>query len=133
MGMQRISDRFGRRLLWCCTLGALAALGPGAGSVQAADACAQRSAQVPNNPCQNQVQAPISYTGLETNSWAYYCTGDHPYFFKANNGVAWDNTCFTSTENIVAENDNFDGDFTNWCVDSEWLVVTLACFQFNPN
>jgi hypothetical protein len=31
--------------------------------------------------CQEQVQAPVSYTGWQTQGWAYYCTGDHPYFW----------------------------------------------------
>ena len=100
MDARRIVGRFGRRLLWCA-LGATLALGPGAASAQAADACSQANVTWPNNPCQNQVQAPISYTGWRTKSWAYYCGGDHPYFAQANNGIAWDNTCFTNTENIV--------------------------------
>ena len=126
--MQRIVRRFGRRLLWC-TLGAMVALGPGTGSAQAADACGQSAVSHPFNDCQNQVQAPISYDGWQTQSWAYYCGGDHPHFAEGNDGVAWDNSCFTNTENLVKENDNFDGDFTNWCLDTQSLVAVLACYE----
>ena len=131
MDVQRIVGQFGRRLLWC-TLGSLFALGLGTGSTQAADACSQANNTWPNNPCQNQVQAPVPYTGWQTQSWAYYCGGDHPYFAEQNNVIAWDNSCFTDTENIADENNNFDGDFTNWCVTSQSLVVTLGCYQAKP-
>jgi hypothetical protein len=128
--VQWIVGRFGRRVLWCA-LGAMPALGPG--TARAADACSQSSVSWPNNPCQNQVQGPVSYGGWQTQSWAYYCAGDHPYFAIGNNGIAWDNTCFTNTENQLKENDNFDGDFTNWCIGTQSLVVTLACYQFKPD
>jgi hypothetical protein len=35
--------------------------------------------------------------------------------------------CWTGTENPAAENNNFDGSFTNWCLNTQQLVVTLAC------
>ena len=44
-------------------------------------------------------------------------------------GIAWDHSCFSNTENLVAENDNFDGDFTNWCLDTQSLVAVLACYD----
>jgi hypothetical protein len=125
-----IGGRFGRRLLWC-TLGALLALGPGATSASA-DGCSKASVQYPT--CQNQVQAPVTYSGLESRQWAYYCGGDHPHFYDANNSWDFDPAgCFTALENPAAENDNFDGTFTNWCLHDAQVVVTLGCLPFNPN
>ncbi len=115
MDVRRIIGRFGRRLLWC-TLGSMFALGPGMASAQG---CVRRSECYINDHCQNQVQAPISYNGWETKSWAYYCTGDHPDFFNSVNGYAYGNTCFDAAENSLAENDNFDGSFTNWCIGTQ--------------
>ena len=128
MDVQRIIGRFGRRLLWC-TLGAALALGPGLASAQ--DACANSSIQYPT--CQNQVQAGVTYKPLQSQNWAYYCGGDHPNFYKNNLAYAFGNTCFTAVEHGSAENDNFDGGFTNWCLSSQLLVVVLACLPFNPN
>jgi hypothetical protein len=129
MDVRRIIGRFGRRLLWC-TLGSMFALGPGMASAQ--DACANLT--VNDDGCQNQVQAPISYNGWETKSWAYYCTGDHPDFAEGDDhGYDYGNTCFTATENTLAENDNFDGNFTNWCIGTQNLVIVLACFPHDPD
>ena len=129
MDAQRIVGRFGRRLLWC-TLGSMFALGPGMASAQ--DACANASNQFPHD-CQNQVQAGVSYNGLQSQNWAYYRTGDHPHFFERDNAYdLFGNTCFTAVEHD-SENDNFDAGFTNWCTGTQTLVVVLACLSFNPN
>lgn len=129
MDGQRITGRVGRRLLWC-TLAAMLALSPGMGSAQTStDACSQTSNVPASNDCQNQTQYPVTYSLLQTQSWSYSCTGDHPYFSSLNSGIAWNDTCFTNTENVVGETgSNFDGDFTNWC-NTDTLVVTLACFK----
>ena len=90
-----IVGRFGRRWLWCA-LGAMLALGPGVASAQSQlDACTQTSfgvviVAVPN--CQSQLQAPISYSAWQTQGWAYYCTGDHPYFYHSNGSWVVDNS-----------------------------------------
>ena len=34
---------------------------------------------IPN--CEVQTQAPVPYGRAETKGWAYYCTGDHPYYW----------------------------------------------------
>lgn len=88
---------------------------------------------IPGN-CQPQVQAPISYTGWQTQGWAYYCTGDHPYYYGLNQdfgGVySFDNSCFSVAENAFAESGNdhkFDALITNWCFTTQQIVVTLAC------
>lgn len=84
--------------------------------------------------CQPQVQAPITYRGWQTQGWAYYCTGDHPYFWglstSHSGSYSFDNSCFTVAENMFAENgcdDKFDALITNWCVTTQQLTVTLAC------
>ena len=124
MDVQRIVGRFGRRLLRCM-LGAMFALGPGTVSAQQ-NPCGDF--QDPD--CQNQVQAGINYSGWETKSWAYYCGGDHPVYRDGSDSIDFGNTCFTVAENPVAENKNFDGSFTNWCIGDQSLVVVLACFFF---
>jgi hypothetical protein len=34
--------------------------------------------------CETQQQAPVHYWSWQTSGWAYYCSGDHPYYW--NNG-----------------------------------------------
>ena len=132
MNVQRITGRFGRRLLWCA-LGATLALSPGTASAAGTttDACTQ--AGVPlgaGNTCQNQTQAAVGYNGSQSQGWAYYCGGDHTYFYGGTNGIAWNNTCFTETENGFFESGNkADADFINWCATGQSLVVVLACYS----
>jgi hypothetical protein len=83
--------------------------------------------------CQAQVQAPITYSGWATKSWAYYCSGDHPYVWIGG-GVALDpywesnNHCFSILENPGFDGPSkFDATYTNWCAKKEALVITLAC------
>lgn len=87
--------------------------------------------------CAGQVQKPVSYTWLKTKGWAYYCTGDHPYFWSMVDGYprnyTWDNSCFSVTENNVYEDWNkFDATITNWCSKSEVLTLTLGCSSSPP-
>ena len=128
-----IVGRFGRRWLWCA-LGAMLALGTGTASAQGSgrDPCSNAHPfPIPN--CQNQVQAPVHFNGLQTQGWAFYCGGDHPYFYIADGGWSIDNSFtsgngFTGIENILAEaNANLDATFTNWSFEGNDLIVTLAC------
>ena len=133
MDVQRIIGRFGRRLLWC-TLGAMLALSPGTALAQAGgstDACGQSGDIVEGSVCQNQPQAAVGYSGSQTQGWAYYCTDpSYAYLYGGNNGIAWDNSCFTELENPFTEGgDQADANFTNWCLDSQALTVTLACWN----
>jgi hypothetical protein len=134
MDGQRITGRFGRRLLWC-TLGAMLALGPGTASAvgTSTDACTQADIQIDSSyTCQNQTQTTITYSGLQSQGWAYYCTGDHPYFPGSNSppAIAWNNTCFTEVENEFLESGSKeDGSFTNWCTSIQSLTVVLACYN----
>jgi hypothetical protein len=88
--------------------------------------------------CQPQVQAPIKYGWWETQGWAYYCSGDHPYFWGLAAGYPGDystnNSCFSSIENEFDEGtpNKFDATFTNWCWADEEIVVTLSCSDIEP-
>jgi hypothetical protein len=81
--------------------------------------------------CQGQTQAPISYTGWETQGWAYYCVGDHPYFVGYICGLdfyEWDNSCLTAAENAFADDQSkLDVTITNWCWSTQSITLTLAC------
>jgi hypothetical protein len=87
--------------------------------------------------CQLQLQGALLYTGWQTQGWAFHCTGDFPYFNGLNNGneesFIWFNSCFTVTENPTFEegdSSKFDMYATNWCLDSEDLVIEVACYNF---
>jgi hypothetical protein len=134
MSRQEFRSRVGRRLLgW--TLGALAlALAPGA--ALAADACGQGHF-TPIHNCVNQVHGPMSFTGLETASIIAGCVGDgmgggNDVFPHGDEAFAIDNTCFTATEDVLVEGgDDFVGTFTNWCVTTQQVTITLACSDFS--
>jgi hypothetical protein len=130
--VQRIIGCFGSWLLWC-TLALMLALSSGAAFAQGAgrDPCSNTHI-TPISNCQNQVQSPITYNGLETKTWAYHCGGDHPYFYYINGSWSIDNSnvsggSFSGIENPVAEHNNLDATFTNWSVFQNDLIVTLAC------
>jgi hypothetical protein len=88
--------------------------------------------------CELQQQAPVPYSALETQGWAYYCTGDHPYFWGLSSNYpgdfTWDNSCFSAIENVFPETtpNKFDATFTNWCLSAENIVVTLGCSSQPP-
>ena len=89
--------------------------------------------------CELQVQASLKFSAWESKGWAFYCTGDHPYFWGLAQGYSpaytFDNTCFTVPENASAEGSNtskFDATFTNWCFKHETVTVTLACSDQAP-
>jgi hypothetical protein len=89
--------------------------------------------------CQQQVQAPVSYTGWQTQGWAYYCTGDHPYFWGVGNACqnlnfSFDNSCFSVLEDEFAETtpSKFDATITNWCLSTQSITVTLGCSTQAP-
>src|SRR6187431_2440384 len=53
--------------------------------------------------CETQQQAPVHYWSWQTSGWAYYCSGDHPYYWNNGqstlgfgNNFTWDNSCFSS-------------------------------------
>ena len=100
--------------------------------------CTDQAVPIPD--CLLQVQAPVSYTGWQTQGWAYYCTGDHPYFWgfgqtgRLTNNFSFDNACFTVTENIFAETtaSKFDATITNWCIATQSITVTLGCSDQVP-
>jgi len=87
--------------------------------------------------CELQPQIPIPFTGWQTSGWAFYCTGDHPYFYGMQEGYydafSWDNKCFSVTENEFDDGVNkLDVTITNWCLKKEDLTLTLACSSTPP-
>jgi len=101
-----------------------------------ADPC-QTGAYEPIPDCVLQQQAPVNYKGWQTSGWAYYCTGDHPYFYGLQQGYidsyTWDNSCFTVTEDIFVDGPNkLDVTITNWCLKEETITVTLGCSSKPP-
>lgn len=86
--------------------------------------------RIPN--CELQVQQQLYFPASYTSGWAFYCTGDHPYFWGYQYSFwpsyTFDDSCFTVTENIFFEDTNkFDATLTNWCIKPENITVTLAC------
>jgi len=89
--------------------------------------------------CETQVMKPIHYWSWQTSGWAYYCRGDHPYYWNNGqstlgfgNNFTWDNSCFSVTENPFAEDaSKMDATITNWCIHrgGEDITVTLGCSQ----
>lgn len=111
---------------------------PGLAAAQSVPGNSEPCDGVPN--CQYQQQTGISYGGWDTKGWAYYCTGDHPYFwgdFYANVEGRWvqTNSCFETTENRLAEQSSpnkLDVTVTNWCAKREDYVISLACSSTPP-
>lgn len=101
-----------------------------------AEACSGGATTIPE--CERQVQAAHSYSGWETKGWAYYCTGDHPYYWGASSYIlgnySSNNSCFSVAENVFAENqaNKFDATITNWCLKSESITITLGCSKQPP-
>jgi len=88
--------------------------------------------------CVTQQQAPVHYWSWQTSGWAYYCSGDHPYYWNNGqstlgfgNNFTWDNSCFQVTENPFAESEpsKMDATITNWCIHrgGEDITLTLGC------
>jgi hypothetical protein len=86
--------------------------------------------------CEAQVMAPVYYGAWQTSGWAYYCSGDHPYYWNNDqilgfgNNFTWDNSCFSVIEDPFAEDlTKMDATITNWCLADEDITVTLGCSQ----
>src|SRR5687768_15125735 len=81
--------------------------------------------------CQVQTQTPVRYDGWDTSYWAFYCGGDHPYFWGMSSGwilnFTWDNSCFSAIENVFGETEanKFSVLFTNWCITHQYVTVSL--------
>ena len=109
------------RVGWLPGIVAIIGLGSASSAWAQADPC---NSSIPD--CQVQIQAGISYHGWETQGWAYYCSGSHPYFWNYSFG----NSCFEVTQNGPEEQNNpskFDATITNWCLTTETIPVALAC------
>jgi hypothetical protein len=87
--------------------------------------------------CQPQVMGAVSYSAWHTSGWAYYCSGDHPYYWNTDqilglfgHNYTFDNNCFSVSENPFAESGDpskFDATITNWCFKGEDITVTIGC------
>lgn len=90
--------------------------------------------------CELQQQSSVPYKRSQTQGWAYYCSGDHPYYWGsayAGNSGRWvqTNSCFTTTENGLAETGDpgkLDVTVTNWCAKAESYSISLACSPQAP-
>jgi len=94
--------------------------------------------------CQPQTQAPVGFGHLETKGWAWYCTGDHPYYWNnaPDLGLGGDNfgwtarTHFTVSENPFPEMNNpskFDATITHWSFHDDTITMTIGCSQQSQN
>ncbi|MFO1303697.1 MAG: hypothetical protein U1F54_08185 [Burkholderiales bacterium] len=126
--MRRGRGVSGRMAAVIAALAALAAL--------AAPAAAEVCKGVPD--CVPQEMAPVKFGPLDTKGWAFYCKGDHPYYWNTDSVLGLfgfnyshtNNRCFTVTENGFAEKDpgsKFDATITNWCLRHETIKVTIGC------
>ena len=124
------------RAIRSCLASAGLLLLPVLAHAQVANVCQTSSNGQPSDSipdCEVQTMAPVGYGGWESKTWAYYCTGDHPYYWGyAYSGYAgsfnWNQSGFTGLENIWGGSpSSFDGEFTNWNVYGTQLTVNLAC------
>jgi hypothetical protein len=90
--------------------------------------------------CEVQVQTPVQFDAGYAGGWAFYCTGDHPYFWGLGNAnlpgnFTWNSWWFTVTESVFAEGppNKFDALITNWNIGSaENIIVSLGCSKDPP-
>ncbi len=94
--------------------------------------------------CEPQQQAPVQYGFLEIKGWAYYCTGDHPYYWNnaawgglGGNNFGWTaNTHFSVSENPFAEDgapSKFDATIDHLSVHKDSIVMTIGCSRQPQN
>jgi hypothetical protein len=108
-------------------------------SVGHADPCVDSQSPPPN--CQTQTTAPVYYSFWDSKTWAYYCTGDHPYYWGINTDGNKSDVIgyeivpygFTTVESEFDENtpSKLDAFFTNWSTGQN-LVVQIACSNVPP-
>jgi len=86
--------------------------------------------------CQPQTMSAVRYGPLDTKGYAYYCSGERPFYWNPDTTLGLfghnfriDNGCFTVSENPFAEDqpDKFDATITNWCAKHETLTITIGC------
>jgi hypothetical protein len=132
MSQRKAKRHLQQPVLLAITLGALTSPAAGLGNP-----CAESPDPPPE--CQNQTMAPVFYGFWESKTWAYYCTGDHPYYWGPSNSSNTGNwevlqSGFTYIESIFAENGSpskLDSLFTNWTLGQN-LVVVIACSRQPP-
>ncbi|MGD9507544.1 MAG: hypothetical protein AB7I59_25325 [Geminicoccaceae bacterium] len=90
--------------------------------------------------CELQKQPALSFDSIFSQGYAFYCKGDHPYFYGLLDGYTpsftWDNSCFSVAENLFFENyhhnSKLDVTISNFCSKQEEIIVTLACSNIDP-
>lgn len=108
-----------------------------------ADACHK----VPQ--CQKQTKEKIHFKALQTRGWAFYCTGEYPYYWNNDNILGFGNnfdrspSCFSVVEDPFEENHPSKADFTitNWCHESKFpwapksddIKVTIGCSKVSSD
>lgn len=81
--------------------------------------------------CQVQPQTPVKLKPLQTKGWAFYCTGDYPYYVKFEK----QGSCCSATENPFVEDrpSKCDVTLTNWKVYTHHVTIRLACSKIDPH
>ena len=90
--------------------------------------------------CELQKQPTLSFDSIFSSGYAFYCSGDHKFFYGLladySPSFTWDNSCFTVTENLFFENihhnSKLDVTISNFCSSQEEVTVTLACSNKDP-
>lgn len=103
-----------------------------------ADACER----VPH--CEKQTKGKIHFKALQTRGWAFYCTGEYPYYWNNDDILGFGNnynrspSCFSVVENPFAETSHpskADFTITNWCHEKKFpwvpksddVTFTIGC------
>lgn len=80
-----------------------------------------------------QVQAPLTFSTLDSMGWAFRCSGDHPNYWSLldshSPSYTFNNRRFTVPENAVSKQGNsgkFDATFANWRFKKVTATLTLA-------
>src|SRR3954471_1126491 len=90
--------------------------------------------------CEPQTKESVFYSSWRTKGWAYYCTGDHPYYWNNDsilgfgNNFSWEpHENVSVIENPFAESSDspskMDATITNWDPSPRTITVTLGCSQ----
>lgn len=103
--------------------------------------------------CQKQTKGKIHFKALQTRGWAFYCTGDYPFYWNnaGQGGLGLGNnfdrspSCFAAAESPFGESGSHpskaDLSITNYChkstfpwtPESEDVTISIGCSKINQN
>ncbi len=101
--------------------------------------------------CEEQKKGKIHFKALQTRGWAFYCTGDHPYYWNNAIDLGFGNnfdrspSCFSVIEDPFEESASHpskaDFKITNWCHKSDCAIcfeskdveITIGCSKVPQN